>query len=202
MTLVCRAIHCVDLVQIKLWYAAPYEFRLGSLLTVSTTHISSNSPISTGTQPATIPASISSSIFPQRDSGCQIEERCSESSITPICYAHGQPLVGLMTLKDFTCNDGDSTQNAKVLVCVTTIGRPEACMLCHTQACEPTRRIGFPTLQCWKRSMIIGNVTSLCEACTLANTVRSHIQRQLANDCCLSRHTRSILPCYPDPLST
>ena len=93
MMLVYPALQCNDLAQIKLWYVEPHDFRLGSLLTVSTTHISSNSPTSTATKPATIPASISSSIFPQRDSGCQIEERCSELSRTLIWYPHGQPLV-------------------------------------------------------------------------------------------------------------
>jgi hypothetical protein len=119
-------------VQVKLWYTNSYQFRLGSLLTISTRHISSMPSSNTnGTQPSTSPTTIFTSIFPERDTGCNIEDCVDTASRTPICYLNDQNLMGLMTLEAFTGSVRDELPDAKVLVCVVAVGEPEACMLNH-----------------------------------------------------------------------
>src|SRR2546421_1023319 len=105
--------------QVKLWDTNSYQFRLGSLLTISTRHISSTpSSNINGTQPSTSPTAIFTSMFPERDTGCTIEDCVDTASRTPICYLNGQNLTGLMTLEAFTGSVGDELPDAKVLVCV------------------------------------------------------------------------------------
>jgi len=119
-------------VQVKLWYTNSYQFRLGSLLTISTTHISSTPSSNTnGAQPSTSPTEIFTSIFPERDTGCNIEDCVDTANRTPICHLNGQNLAGLMTLEVITGSVGDELPDAKVLVCVIAVGEPEACMLNH-----------------------------------------------------------------------
>jgi hypothetical protein len=125
---VLHALQCVELAQVKLWYAEPYKLRLGTVLTISTTHLSSTSATGNGTQRNTIPASIFTSIFPERDTGCKIEERLDTVCRIPIPYLGGQLLMGLMTLEAFAGNPGDEVLDAKILVCVVNVGQPQTCM--------------------------------------------------------------------------
>ncbi|KAJ9665735.1 hypothetical protein H2201_004220 [Coniosporium apollinis] len=107
---------------VRLWYAnKDYNLRLGHLVTVWTPHISHSE---TG-QLAPSSAPLFASIFPERDRSCHfmVHENSDEGvqCKTPLEYKEGQPLAGLMTLKNFIEGGYDIT-DGKILVCVKSIG--------------------------------------------------------------------------------
>ncbi|EON69735.1 hypothetical protein W97_08997 [Coniosporium apollinis CBS 100218] len=107
---------------VRLWYAnKDYNLRLGHLVTVWTPHISHSD---TG-QLAPSSAPLFASIFPERDRSCHfmVHENSDEGvqCKTPLGYKVGQPLAGLMTLKNFI-EGGYEITDGKILVCVKSIG--------------------------------------------------------------------------------
>lgn len=114
--------------QARLWYAnKDYNLRLGHLVTVWTPHISHSE---TG-QLAPSSAPLFASIFPERDRSCHfmVHEHSDEGvqCKTPLGYKEGQPLAGLMTLKNFV-EGGYEITDGKILVCIKSIGPRKKCM--------------------------------------------------------------------------
>ena len=77
-------------------------------------------------------APISTSIFPERDTGCCIQILSAETNDstacrTPLGYRGGKALLGLVSLKSLTESRGDTVPDAKMLVCVEAIGQTETC---------------------------------------------------------------------------
>ncbi len=111
----------------KLWYAkVDYNLRLGSLVSICTPHVSnaeSNSLTVRG-------ASLVTSIFPERDNSCyfMVQEESDEGVMckTPLGYRDGSQLDGLVTLKSFI-EGGHELPDAKILVCVKSIGARKKC---------------------------------------------------------------------------
>ena len=70
-------------------------------------------------------ASLITSIFPERDNSCYLllQETSDEGVLCkrPLDYRDGKPLPGLMTLKNYV-EGGHEVKNAKVLLCVKSIG--------------------------------------------------------------------------------
>jgi hypothetical protein len=132
---VLHAIQCVNLAQVKLWYAEPYEFRLGRFLTISTTHLSSTPSVGNGTHQSTTAVSILTSIFPERDIGCKIEEASETFCRTSPSYPGGHALMGLMTLEAFMGNGGDEVPDVKILVCSMNVKPPRTCTLRTPRGC-------------------------------------------------------------------
>lgn len=118
--------------KINLWYAeSVYHLCLGDRVTIWTTHVSSASIIAAAVE-NTRPATLMTSIFPERDAGChlEIEDRAAtdrSTCNTPLGYVSGRPLHGLMSLKDFMDDGGAEVPNAKILVCVKVIGSVSTC---------------------------------------------------------------------------
>lgn len=113
--------HFLTVAQVKLYYADTcYELCLEALVTIWTTRILSTPTFNDGGHGAsTIPAPIRSSIIPGRDSACRLrtsthEENKSSAYRTAFSYNTGNPLVGLVTLNNFTKNGGDETPEAKL----------------------------------------------------------------------------------------
>lgn len=115
---------------IKLWYASPtaYDLRLGTLLTVWTTHIHSTSTLTGLNDTAALPvAPIMTSIFPERDSGCHVQVHDEEGKIST-CYR--RPLGGgnspneIMSLDTYINHNGADMSDARLLVCIVAIGEP------------------------------------------------------------------------------
>lgn len=110
--------------EIRLWYAdREYSSYLGQLVTVWTTHVSSAKMETL----SVLPASLVTSIFPERDSNCfLLLHTQSEGGVgrLPLGYRYGQPLHGAVTLKNFV-EGGADLPDAKVLVCVKAIGTAE-----------------------------------------------------------------------------
>ena len=116
-------------VQVRLWYAnIEYKFRLGHLISVWTPHISH------GETGALAPSSapLFTSIFPERDRSCHlmIHENSDEGVQykKPLGYKEGQPLPGLMTLRNFI-DGGYDVADGRILVCVRSIGARKKCVV-------------------------------------------------------------------------
>ncbi|KAK7718237.1 hypothetical protein SLS57_006113 [Botryosphaeria dothidea] len=109
-------------VQIRLWHGnVTYPLRIGSLITVWTTHITLSEHESIS--PSSVP--LYTSIFPERDRNChlQIHEDTPENDLRcrkPLNSSDGD-IQGLMTLSSFAAG-GWEVPNAKVLVCVKSVG--------------------------------------------------------------------------------
>ena len=73
--------------------------------------------------------SVLTSIFPERDIGCNIEEHEETICRAPLCYVSGQPLMGLMSLEALTGTGGNEVPDSKILVCVVNVEQPQTCML-------------------------------------------------------------------------
>ena len=114
-------------VQVKLWYAkVDYNIHLGVLVSIWTPHVSNAE-----SNALTIKdASLITSIFPERDNSCYfIVQTQSDEGVmckTPLGYRDGRQLDGLMTLKSFI-EGGHELMDAKVLVCVKSIGARKKC---------------------------------------------------------------------------
>lgn len=131
-------------VLIKLWYASTtYYLRLGTLLTCWTTHIHSTASLAGINEAVTLPSSpIMTSIFPERDSGCQVQIHNDEGKPntlfrTPLGYFSGDPLSGFMSLEHYMNHGGNEIPEARLLVCVTAIGVPTT----SKETKPPTSRI-------------------------------------------------------------
>lgn len=114
-------------VQVKLWYAkVEYPLRLGQLVSVWTPHISNADSGSLTLQRA----SLVTSVFPERDNSCYflVQEDSDEGTLckSPLGYKDGKQLAGLLTLKSFK-EGGHEVAEAKVLVCVKSIGAKKRC---------------------------------------------------------------------------
>ena len=128
---------------VKLYYASTtYDLRLGTLLTVWTTHIHSTSSLSDHTIPS---AGISTSIFPERDSGCNVEihdEQAEKSDCcrTPLgyCGGDGELYSGLMSLETYINGNGAEDPDARLLVCVVAVGEIVTCK------CPPASSMPVP----------------------------------------------------------
>ncbi|KAL9618698.1 MAG: hypothetical protein Q9160_006577 [Pyrenula sp. 1 TL-2023] len=110
---------------VSLWYAQSiYDLRLGSLVTIWTTHVS---PISTTSDVVTPrPASLLTSIFPERDVGSHLmvleeDSKNCDWYRTPLGLGLSTSLPGLMSLKAFMEEGGSEVHDAKVLVYVKAI---------------------------------------------------------------------------------
>ncbi|KAI9695113.1 MAG: hypothetical protein M1820_008881 [Bogoriella megaspora] len=109
-------------VTVRLWYAnMEYGLRIGQLVSVWTPHVSwgSNSSLSGNASGLFI------SVFPERDRSCHfmVHENSDDSTVckAPVGYKKGQPLPGLMTLKNFI-DGGYDVDDGKLLTCVKSIG--------------------------------------------------------------------------------
>lgn len=111
----------LTLAQIKLWYVTPYALKLGQLVSVWTTHISSGG--SAGE--STTLASLTTSIFPERDRFCHfmIHLNSDEGVMykTPLDFKQKEPLLGLVSLQSFM-DGGFDIPNVKLLLCVKGVG--------------------------------------------------------------------------------
>ena len=112
-----------------------YDLRLGDLLTVWTTYISSTSTVETLVQ-CTPPAPLMTGIFPEQDAGCHIQAVDQSNSIQSICriplgQVNGRSPSGLMTLKTFIDDGGAELPNSRILVCVKGVGREMSCQSSH-----------------------------------------------------------------------
>ncbi|TID19035.1 hypothetical protein E6O75_ATG06156 [Venturia nashicola] len=107
---------------VRLWYAnCTYNLRLGQLVSIWTPHVSNGEHGSL----ASSQAPLFTSIFPERDRSCHfmIHENSDEGVLckTPLGYREGQPLAGLMTLKNFV-DGGYDVIDGRMLVCVKSVG--------------------------------------------------------------------------------
>ncbi|KAK4993460.1 hypothetical protein LTR50_000390 [Elasticomyces elasticus] len=109
-------------VTVRIWYAKlNLKLRLGSLVTVWTTHVSNGdgSTLSASSAPLFV------SVFPERDrsSYFMIHENSDDGILckSPLGYRESQSLGGLMTLKNFV-NGGFDVSEARILVIVKSIG--------------------------------------------------------------------------------
>lgn len=122
--------------KINLWYAETiYDLGLGSLLTIWTTHISSPSAAAAAVEGIRA-ATLMTSVFPEGDASCHVhivDQADTERAIynTPLGYVSGRPLLGLISLKAFLEDGGDEMLNAKILVCVHSIGTISTCQSTH-----------------------------------------------------------------------
>ncbi|KAK1084900.1 hypothetical protein LTR48_005026, partial [Friedmanniomyces endolithicus] len=107
---------------VRLWYAYHMPaLRLGSLVSIWTTHISDGE---NGTLSSTS-APLYASLFPERDRSCHLmlHENSDDGSMhkKPLGFRKGQPLAGLMTLQNFI-DGGYDVPDARILVVVKSIG--------------------------------------------------------------------------------
>lgn len=114
----------------KLWYAmVDYDLHLGLLVSVYTPHVSNAESSSLTVQDA----SLFTSVFPERDNSCylMVQERSDEGVMckTPLGYRDGKQLDGLMALRSFL-EGGHELAQAKILVCVKSIGGRKKCINC------------------------------------------------------------------------
>ena len=123
----------------KLWYAnVNYKLRLGQLVYVWTPHVSNIEPDSLISQHV----NLSVSIFPERDNSCyfSVEGNWEDEALywMPMGYEDGRQLTGLMTLKNFM-EGGHEVADAKILVCVKSIGMKKKCMFNPSLQLLPTQ---------------------------------------------------------------
>ncbi len=114
-------------VQVKLWYAkVDYNLHIGSLVSIWTPHVSKAESNSLTVRDA----SLVTSIFPERDNSCyfMVQEQSDEGVMckTPLGYRDGRQLDRLVTLKSFI-EGGHEVPDAKILVCVKSIGARKKC---------------------------------------------------------------------------
>ncbi len=127
--------------KINLWHIKmACQIRLGDLVTVLTTHISSASCnfMSTDSSQA---ATLVTEIYSETEADCAIRKANQPGlhrSIcnTPLGYVSGRPLFGLMSLKTFFDDRCDEVLNTKILVCVKVVGSMPNCMF--RQTASPT----------------------------------------------------------------
>ncbi|KAK5124695.1 hypothetical protein LTR85_001408 [Meristemomyces frigidus] len=109
-------------VTVRLWFAVHQPaIRLGSLVSIWTTHVSNgeNGTLSSTSAPLFV------SLFPERDRSCHLmlHQHSDDGSMymKPLGFRAGQPLSGLMTLQNFI-DGGCDVLDAKILVVVKSIG--------------------------------------------------------------------------------
>ncbi|KAK4546884.1 hypothetical protein LTR36_001616 [Oleoguttula mirabilis] len=109
-------------VTVRFWFAAHQpNIRLGSLVSIWTTHVSNgeNGTLSSTAAPLFV------SLFPERDRGCHLmlHQNSDDGNMytKPLGFRAGQPLPGLMTLQNFI-DGGYDVVDAKILVVVKSIG--------------------------------------------------------------------------------
>ncbi|WPH02560.1 Hypothetical protein R9X50_00542500 [Acrodontium crateriforme] len=108
--------------QVRFWYASRVPLlMLGSLISIWTTHISNGHHGALASSNAPLFASL----FPERDRTCHlmVHENSDDGKINtkPLDYRLGQPLNGLMTLRNYI-DGGYEVSNARVLVVVKSLG--------------------------------------------------------------------------------
>lgn len=109
-------------ITVRVWYADGVpNLRIGSLVSIWTTHISNGAH---GTLSSTS-APLFVSLFPERDRGCHmmIHENSDNGSQykPPLGYREGRVLDGLMSLANFI-DGGFDVVDAKIMVVVKSIG--------------------------------------------------------------------------------
>ncbi|GAB7365615.1 hypothetical protein MBLNU230_g6684t1 [Neophaeotheca triangularis] len=109
-------------ITVRVWYAHRLpNLRLGSLLSIWTTHVSNgeNGTLSSASAP------LFTSLFPERDRSCHlmVHENSDDGSMCrrPMGFRSGQALGGLMTLQNFN-EGGFDVVGAKILVVVKSVG--------------------------------------------------------------------------------
>jgi hypothetical protein len=107
---------------VKLWYAkVEYGVHLGQLVTVWTPHISAAEPNALTLRRV----GCFTTVFPERDGSCHFMAQADGASAaicrTPLGHTEGEPLEGLMTLRNFE-DGGHELDGAKILVCVKSVG--------------------------------------------------------------------------------
>lgn len=100
-------------------------------MTIWTIYVSSTSATAALIE-SSQPATLLTSIFPERDAECCIstaEQPCSDRSIcnSPFGYGSGRSLFSLMSLEEFVNGGGDEVPNAKILVVVSAVGETSTC---------------------------------------------------------------------------
>lgn len=114
--------------QVKLYFARqPYALKLGLLVTIYTPFVSETSSIRSN---IVIPdAPLATNIFPGRDASVHMvfHGLTTIDCRTPLRYTPGAELEGLITLKSFL-DGGNEIANAKILVCVKSIGAKKTIM--------------------------------------------------------------------------
>ena len=115
------------MIQVKLHYAkVDYGLRLDHLVSIWMPHVSNADSTSLIVQDT----SLITSIFPERDNTCyfMVQEESDKGGLckTPLGYRKGKQLPGLITLKNYI-DGGHEVGEAKVLVCVKSIGGRKRC---------------------------------------------------------------------------
>ena len=105
---------------------------LGSSLTIWTTHVHPTASISKMLETLVAqPASLVISIFPERDTGCQVQvhdkEEVNTASCNPSDTIGCNLLINLISIDTFANDGREEMADAQLLVCVTAIGQPSAC---------------------------------------------------------------------------
>ena len=113
--------------KVKLWFnKVVYGLLLGDLVSVWTPHVSAVDSNSFMRQRA----SLSTSIFPERDNSCylMVQKNSDNGTLckTPLTYREGKELDGLMTLKNFMAG-GHDVQDGKILLYVKRLGHGKKC---------------------------------------------------------------------------
>lgn len=105
-----------------------YALLLGHLVSIWTPHVSEVKPDSSSLTPQA--SSLVTSIFPERDKSCyfMVQDSSDEGVLckTPLGYEDNNQLAGLITLKNYI-NGGHEVHDAKILVCVKSIGGRKRC---------------------------------------------------------------------------
>jgi hypothetical protein len=110
--------------KVKLYFSSnPYPLKLGQLMTAWTVFISD----ATKAGPAVISGVVNyANLFPGRVTSDHIIIHTTDSADgicrVPLDYHRGQPLQGLMTLNSYLGSGHDCVVEAKLLVCVKSIG--------------------------------------------------------------------------------
>ncbi|KAL8846793.1 MAG: hypothetical protein Q9221_008143 [Calogaya cf. arnoldii] len=114
------------LIKVKLWFLkVDYQLRLGQLVSIWTTFISS-ADNSKSVSITIHNAAYTIDVFPERDSSCYFMVQAVQDdgtlAKTPLGYSRDKQLPSLMTLMSFVDGGHDTTPTAKVLLCVKSIG--------------------------------------------------------------------------------
>jgi len=113
---------------------------------------------------------------------------------TPICCISGQTLMVLMNSGSHRGYGKGRSGHAKILASVVTVGQPRTCMCYrHTWQGHDKWRHTFLNFYNCEQPRIVSNSWDVHEAHAFASEALCHIQEQVANECCLSAHTQSIL---------
>ena len=131
-------LNTANLHKIKLYFSKdPYPLKLGHLLTVWTLFISDAPKADTTVISGVINYA---NLFPGRVTSdhIMIHTTSSTSSLcrTPLSYRHGQAIQGLMTVASYLSGGHDGVVDAKLLVCVKSIGARKKISTKSGKECE------------------------------------------------------------------